>query len=288
LALGKPWVCPFRGLSRRCIPAPPEWLWSMLVAFTGTSRSRQWDVLNVSLTPMNSVADCSPTDRPSWPSTVTGRDLQGTVVTSTLHRSEKSPPSCPLSHLQHATQSTRWTHTGEPVSIVPLLRFTGCPLHRFIIVCPLPQHTGCCFGQRTATCATLVPASRFPTALLAFSTRCAADLLHSANGLEVRLLSGFPIPHEQARSGYDLHPTSVTTPRRIPLFVAVPHHCGLSLLGVMHDRAGTPKCTSPLSRTRTAVDRQSDTTSTHRQSSDPPQGRIPTLSSRTSDARTYG
>jgi len=119
------------------------------------------------------------------------------------------------------------------------LRFTGCPLHRFIIVCPLPRHTGCRFGQRTATCATLVPASRFLTTLLAFSTRCAAGLLHPANGLEVRSLSRFPIPAEQARSGHGLHPTSVCTPRRIPLIVAVPHHCGLSLLGVVHDRAGT-------------------------------------------------
>jgi len=86
------------------------------------------------------VARSSPTNRPSWPSTVTGRDLQGSDLTDIHRRNAVSPPSCPFAAPSARYSINPTAHTGEPAAVVPLLRFTRCPLHCLNSEYPLPQH----------------------------------------------------------------------------------------------------------------------------------------------------
>lgn len=63
------------------------------------------------------------------------------------------------------------------------------------------------------------------------------SLLHPTSDHEVRYFSNFRIPPCRSISGDRRSPSTATTPRRIPLEQAVPHHCGHSLLGVTSDWA---------------------------------------------------
>lgn len=98
------------------------------------------------------------------------------------------------------------------------------------------------FGCQGASPANHVSTSRFLTTMPLFSAFKAASLLHLASDHEVRCLSNFRIPPCRSISGDRRLPCIATTPRRIPLEQAVPHHCGHSLLGVTSD------CATPIRR----------------------------------------
>eukprot|EP00657_Telonema_sp_P-1_P009394 TRINITY_DN357_c0_g1_i1.p1 TRINITY_DN357_c0_g1~~TRINITY_DN357_c0_g1_i1.p1 ORF type:complete len:185 (+),score=10.93 TRINITY_DN357_c0_g1_i1:142-696(+) len=107
--------------------------------------------------------------------------------------------------------------------------------------CPLfastPRVPRLSFGCQGASLFNPVSTSQFLTTLPLYSAFKAVSLLHLTSGHEVRRISNFRIPLCRSISGDRRFPCVATTPRRIPLEQAVPHHCGLSLLGVTSDWA---------------------------------------------------
>jgi hypothetical protein len=153
------------------------------------------------------------------------------------HLNALLPPSCFLPRLQRTLLSTGTLHTvqAQPRPSSPEIHRVSSPSYPLSASTPrAPRHS---FGRQGANPSNHVSTAWFLTTLPLFSAFKAASLLHLASDHEVRCLSDFRIPPCLSISGDRRLSRTATTPRRIPLEQAVPHHCGHSLLGVTSDCA---------------------------------------------------
>jgi len=145
------------------------------------------------------------------------------------------PPSCFFPHLQHILLSTEPLHTvqAQPRSSSLEIHWVSPPPYPLSASTPrAPKHS---FGCQGATPFNHVSTSWFLTTLPTYSAFKPVSLLHPTSDHEVRCVSDFRIPPCRSISGDRGLSCIATTPRRIPLEQAVPHHCGPSLHGVTSD-----------------------------------------------------
>lgn len=159
----------------------------------------------------------TPLHSPSWPSVVTDRDLQGTLIGRSLRRSRDLPPSCTLLCLQCALTSTE-----QPTQRKRRCRSSFLEIH---LVCLSVDSRPCVHSRclkrhpRPLRCDTLRSCS-IPVVshhLDGLLRKTVVGLLHPTSDPEVRRIFRFRIPLDRSQSGDRLCPRSAHTPRRIPL-----------------------------------------------------------------------
>lgn len=147
------------------------------------------------------------------------------------------PPSCLLPHLQHILLSTGSLHTVQAQLRPSSLEIHWVSPPSSSLFASTPRAPKRSVGRPGASPSDHVSTSWFLTTLPLYSAFKAVSLLHPTSDHEVRCVSDFRIPPCRSISGDRRLPCTATTPRRIPLEQAVPHHCGHSLHGVTSDWA---------------------------------------------------